>query len=95
MKSPTPSIRHASILVVFAGLAAGCVGTTRSQSGIRHVARPFASADYVQVYVTGSHIPILVPKDPSIRRIPGISPVIELRPDDIQSLVSPTPWPMH
>ena len=93
MKTSHPSFRCSLLIALFAGLAAGCAGPAAHE--VAQARQPFVIADYKQVYVTGSHIPILVPKDPTIQRIPTISPLVILSVDDAQRSTGPTPFPMH
>ncbi len=93
MKTPHPTLRALVFMSVLSGLSAGCAGP--APSGIAYVKPPFVAAEYEQVYLTGSHIPVLVPKDPSIRRIPTISPLVILKADEMQVSVGATPFPMH
>lgn len=93
MKTSYPTPRALVFLSTLSGLSAGCAGP--ASSDIAYVKKPFVTAEYEQVYLTGSHIPVLVPKDPSIRRIPTISPLVILKVEDLQTAMGPTPFPMH
>jgi hypothetical protein len=92
MKTSHPSLRSCLIVALLSSIAAGCAGP--STTGITHVKRPIVAAEYEQVYFTGSHIPVLVPKDPNVRRVPTISPLVIMTPDEMQRSVGPT-FPMH
>lgn len=75
------------LLTVVAVFFTGCAGPTAIAAR-----QPFVGADYEQIYVTGSHIPVLVPKSPTARRLPGISPLAIITPDEIRHRGN---FPMH
>ena len=79
MKTPPLASPRCLVLAALSALAGGCVGPVATDTR-----RPFVGADYEQIYVTGSHIPVLVPKSPTARRLPGISPLMIITPDDIR-----------
>lgn len=93
MKTSHPTLRPLVFVSALSGLSAGCAGPARSD--LADVKPTFVAADYEQGYFTGSHIPVLVPKDPGIRRIPTIFPLVILEPDEMQRAAGPTPFPMH
>ncbi len=93
MKFFLPAFRLLPLLAALAGLAQGCAGS--ATSGITHVQPPLVTANYEQVHVTGSHIPILVPTDPNIRRLPTISPLVIIRVDDLQLATGSIPFPIQ
>lgn len=76
--------------LVLSALAAGCAGP-----GATHARVAFAGADYYQIYLTGSHIPVLVPRSPTAQILPTISPLSILTPDDMVAASAPTGSPMH
>jgi hypothetical protein len=90
MKTSHRSVLLALVLVAAGGFGAGCAGPVATG-----VHRPFVGADYHQVYLTGSHIPVLVPKSPTARMVPTISPLSILTPEEIVRASVPTPFPMH
>ena len=90
MKTLHPLLSRCLIVAAICALAAGCAGPATT-----HANQPLVAADYEQVYVTGSHIPVLVPKSPTARRVPGISPLGILTPDEIRRASGPAPFPMH
>lgn len=79
MKTPLLPLPRWIPVIAFAAFAAGC-----ASPAVTATRRPFVGAEYEQVYVTGSHIPVLVPKSPTARRIPGISPLTILTPDEVR-----------
>lgn len=90
MKTPQSAFRCGLVFLTAAVVTAGCAGPAA------HFPRgPYIAADYEQVYVTGSHIPVLMPKSPSVRRLPSISPLVVLTPEEMQRITAPTPFPMH
>ena len=90
MKTSSFPLRGAVLLLVVACSVAGCAGP--AATGVR---RPFVGAEYHQVYLTGSHIPVLVPKSATARMVPTISPLSILTPEEIVRASQPTPFPMH
>lgn len=90
MKTTRLPSRPLAFIGVLGGLTAGCAGP-----GATFVRGPFIAADYEQVYVTGSHIPVLVPKNPGIRGVPNTSPLVIMSPDDLRRAMSPSAFPMH
>lgn len=75
--------------VSFAAVFSGCAGpSTKSSVGV-------SVADYDQVYVLGSHIPVLVPKGSGARPIHPISPAVIILQDDIQRAMGAGPVSMH
>jgi len=70
-------------LPVLAFAASGCVGThptTNASTAVPDGA--IVTREYEQVYLTGSHIPVLVPKSPTAKMLPPISPLVILSAED-------------
>ena len=91
MKSLPPLTR----LAAGAGCAAiallfnGCA-TTRQYTPT--VGGEMILVEYDNVWITGSHIPVRVPRSPTARIAPTISPIQILTADDVRRLPNP---PMH
>lgn len=89
--SRIPRIVPAASLTVLALLVGGCANLVRyPASGDRIVV-----AEMQNVWVTGSHIPIRVPKNTNLLMGPSISPLTVLTPDDIRRGNGPSAVPMH
>jgi hypothetical protein len=80
---------------VLAVLAAAQVGCTHRTT--QHVPPPEAvvTAEWEKILVTGSHIPVTVAKSASVRRVPGIAPVVVMTPEDFQRMFGGAAIPMH
>jgi hypothetical protein len=87
MKTPPFAPSRWILLVTTSALGAGCAGPAMTDTR-----RPVVGADYEQIYITGSHIPILVPKSPTARRLPTFSPTVVITPDEIRQRGN---FPMH
>ena len=48
-----------------------------------------------EVFVTGSHIPVRIPKSSSVSTVPPISPLTILSADDMRHIGGPSGPPMH
>ena len=72
------------LLVPLALVGSGCVGTSASKTpGVPGTPeRAIVTTEYEQVYLTGSHIPVLVPKSPTARRLPTTSPLVIMTAED-------------
>src|SRR5581483_483582 len=79
--------------VLLAGLAAALSGCAGMNAG--PMRSPFVASDYEYVYVTGSHIPVLVRKGDSGLSASSLSPMAVVNPDDMQHAVGPGRVPMH
>lgn len=89
--SRLPRIVPAALLATLALLVGGCANLVRyPASGDKIVV-----AEMENVWVTGSHIPMRVPKGISLRSTPSISPMTILTPDDIRRGNGPSVVPMH
>jgi hypothetical protein len=51
--------------------------------------------DYVEVQLTGSYIPVRVPKSPTARMAPTISPLAIITPEEAVRITAPSTFPMH
>ncbi len=78
-----------SSLLVACALAAGCAGPTAATTPR---GEPIVTAEYKQVYLTGSHIPVRVPTSPTARIPPTMSPLVILTPEEFGRGTS---TPMH
>ncbi len=86
---PPRALRSALLLVSATGLLAGCAGpATKATVGV-------SASEYEQVYVTGSYIPVLVPKGSGLRPIHTISPAVIILQDDVQRALGNGPINMH
>jgi hypothetical protein len=77
-------------LVGVALLLTGCVSTPKAVTAVKEVdgKKIFLSeAQYEYVYVTGSNIPVRVPKTPIARPLLTSSPVRVMSPDDFEKWV--------
>lgn len=67
----------------------GCAGpNTKAVAGV-------SAAEYEQVYVLGSYIPVLVPKNSGLRPVHTTSPATIIKQDDIQRALGNGPINMH
>jgi hypothetical protein len=89
--SSIPCFPPAVLLAVFLLLLSGCANLDRRASS----GGPMVVVESENVYVTGSHIPVRVPKSASVRTLPTISPLTVLTADDMRRAMGPAPAPMH
>jgi hypothetical protein len=77
-------------IALFLGGCAGLVGNSSSSASGEMVV-----VETVNVYVTGSNIPVRVPKSASARQIPTVSPLVIFTADDMRRIGGPSGPPMH
>lgn len=90
MKIPSRTLCQvpATLLAVGSFLAGGCAHLVRHPSA----GEQFVVVETENIWVTGSQIPVRVPKSATARMLPTISPVDIITPDDMRRM--PTA-PMH
>lgn len=97
MKTPFrfPCFPPAALLAAIALLLGGCAGVVQNPPSSAGSAGNAVVVETVNVYVTGSHIPVRMPKSAIARPTPTISPLIILTADDIRRIGGPSGPPMH
>jgi hypothetical protein len=92
MKTATslPQRASAALFAAAALVLAGCAH--HAQAPVPGPDGKILLVEYDQVYVTGSHIPVLVPRSATVRTEPGISPLTTLTPDQMRQIA---PHLMH
>ena len=93
--NPPPRLIPPLVLVSVAGLAcagSGCAGPS-SPTSIAETRG--VVADYKQVYLTGSHIPVRVPTSATARILPTTSPLVILTPEEFSRALAPSTVPMR
>jgi len=81
-------LRRVAVLILL-GLGPSCATQTRkiARPAIPPDGRVLAESEYEYVTVTGSNIPVRVPKSPTARPLPSASPVMQVSPDEFRNLV--------
>ncbi len=91
MKTPSRLLcfTPAALLAALSLLVGGCANRPQSSGG------EIVVVETQNIWVTGSHIPVRVPKSTTARMIPTISPLTILTADDMRRASGPAAPPMH
>lgn len=93
MKIPSRilSLPPAALLAANALLLGGCANLARNPPSGGEI----LVVETENVWMTGSNIPVRVPKSPTARIAPTISPLTVLTPDEMRRGYGPGTAPMH
>ena len=80
----SPLLRRGLLGAFVSLLTAGCAGPVATTG--EGTPPQVVTTEYKQVFVTGSHIPVLVPTSPTARTPPTVSPLVIITPDDMKRL---------
>ena len=78
-----------SVLVAVLSLATSCTSVERKAAAAEGPRVLLDETQYEKIYVTGSNLPVLVPKSSTARPLPSISPVTSVSGDSFRDAVRP------